>query len=96
MPFKEKSVVRGLAFIVELCGHDACVFGCEVKAETMKIIFRYSTNTKMPKSWDIRKSNIQLNQVFELNELPYGPYPEDALEEINEEVGGKKRHLMRG
>jgi hypothetical protein len=27
------------------------------------------------RSWDIRGSNVRLNQVFELNCLPYGGYP---------------------
>jgi hypothetical protein len=29
------------------------------------------------RSWDIYGSNVRLNQVFELNCLPYGGYPGD-------------------
>jgi hypothetical protein len=31
------------------------------------------------RSRDIRGSNVKLNRVFELNILPYGPYPEGTL-----------------
>lgn len=38
---------------------------------------KYSMKAKMPRSWDIRGSNVRLNRVFEMNGLQYGLYPEE-------------------
>jgi hypothetical protein len=67
MSFKENVLVRSLTFVVDLCGHDAGVFVGELEAVAMKIIEKYPMKTEVAKSWDIRGSNIQLNQVFKLN-----------------------------
>jgi hypothetical protein len=57
----------------------------------VKIVGKYSTKTELPKSWDIRNSNIRLNHVFMMNELPYGPYPEEVSKDADDAAGGKKR-----
>jgi hypothetical protein len=41
----------------------------------VRIVGRYAPRTEGLRSWDIRGSNVRLNQVFELNCLPYGGYP---------------------
>jgi hypothetical protein len=43
----------------------------------VRIVGRYASRTEGLRSWDIRGSNVRLNQVFELNRLPYGGYPRD-------------------
>jgi hypothetical protein len=48
------------------------VFVREVKAETDKIVGKYTLKTETLRSWDIRGSNNRLNRVFELNHLSYG------------------------
>jgi hypothetical protein len=70
-------LVRSLAFVVDLCGRDAAAFVREVEAEAIKIVGKYALKTETLRSWDIRGSNIKLNRVFELNNLPYGPYPKE-------------------
>jgi hypothetical protein len=49
-----------------------------VEAKAVKIVDKYSTKTEMPRSLDIRGSNVRLNRVFEFNDLRYGPYPEEG------------------
>ncbi|KAL5681710.1 hypothetical protein ACJX0J_008095, partial [Zea mays] len=76
--------VRSPVFAVELRGRDAAAFVREVEAEAVKIVLKYAPKTKTLRSWDIRDSNNRLNRVFELNNLPYGPYPEgDSADSIN-------------
>jgi hypothetical protein len=43
--------------------------------------------TGMLRSWDIRGSNVRLNQVFKLNSLPYGPYPEGDSADAGDDRG---------
>jgi hypothetical protein len=43
----------------------------------VRIVGRYVPRTEALRSWDIRRSNVRLNRVFELNRLPYGGYPGD-------------------
>jgi hypothetical protein len=50
-----------------------------VESEVVKIVGKYVLRTEMLRSRDIRGSNVKLNRVFELNILPYGPYPEGTL-----------------
>jgi hypothetical protein len=76
MPTLGNKLVRSLAFVVDLRGHDAATFVPEVESEAVKIVGKYAPKTEMLRSWDIRGSNVRLNRVFKLNKLPYGPYPE--------------------
>jgi hypothetical protein len=69
-------LVRSPAFVVELRGRDATAFVWEVESEAIEIVGKYAPKTKMLRSWDIPGSNIRLNHVFELNKLPYDPYPD--------------------
>jgi hypothetical protein len=45
--------------------------------------------TELIRSWDIRGSNIRLNQIFELNGLWYDPYPEGDSADAGEDRGKK-------
>jgi hypothetical protein len=49
----------------------------EVEDGAVRIVGRYVPRTEALRSWDIRRSNVRLNRVFELNRLPYGGYPGD-------------------
>jgi hypothetical protein len=72
-------MVRRPAFAIDLRGRDAAAFVREVESEVVKIVGKYVLRTEMLRSRDIRGSNVRLNRVFELNILPYGPYPEGTL-----------------
>jgi hypothetical protein len=61
----------------------------EVEAEAVQIVGKYSTKTKLTRSWDIRGSNVRLNRVFELNGLWYGPYPEGGSADAEDDRGKK-------
>lgn len=49
----------------------------------------------MEKSIEIRGSNIHLNRVFELNNLIYGPYPNNGVDD-DVLVKGKGKMVARG
>jgi hypothetical protein len=72
-------MVRSPAFAIDLWGRDATAFVWEVESEAIKIIGKYEPKTEMLRSWDICGSNVRLNWVFELNNLPYNPYLEGGL-----------------
>jgi hypothetical protein len=76
MPTLGGQLVRSPAFAVELRERDAAAFVREVEAKAVKIVGKYASKAETLRSWDIRGSNVRLNRVFELNNLPYGPYPE--------------------
>jgi hypothetical protein len=76
MPILGGQLVRSPAFAVDLRWRDVAAFVCEVEAEAVKIVGKYAPKTVTLRSWDIRGSNVSLNRVFELNNLPYGPYLE--------------------
>lgn len=57
--------------------------------EANQIIGKYAKKLELPKSMDIYGSNIQLNRDFELNCLVYGLYPEDANDDVDENLGTK-------
>jgi hypothetical protein len=76
MPTLGGELVRSPAFAVDLRGRDAAAFVHEVEAEAVKIVDKYAARTEILRSWDIHSSNVRLNRVFELNNLPYGSYPE--------------------
>jgi hypothetical protein len=75
MPTLGGQLVRSPAFVVDLRRRDAAAFVREVEAKAIKIVGKYAPKTETWRSWDIRDSNVRLNHVFELNNLPYGPYP---------------------
>jgi hypothetical protein len=53
----------------------------EAEDGAARIVGRYVPKIEGLQSWDIRGANDRLNQVFELNCLPYGGYPgEDATD----------------
>jgi hypothetical protein len=90
MPTLGGQLVRSPAFAVDLRGRDATAFMHEVEAEAIKIVGKYAPKTETLRSWDIHGSNVRLNRVLELNNLPYGPYPEgysgDTLDLRGKEV----------
>jgi hypothetical protein len=59
----------------------------EVELEAIRIVGKYALKIEMIKSWDIRGSNVRLNHVFELNCLPYGPYPEGDSIDAGDDQG---------
>jgi hypothetical protein len=75
MPTLGGELVQSPAFAVDLRGRDAAAFMHEVEAEAVKIVDKYAPRTETLRSWDIHSSNVRLNRVFELNNLPYGSYP---------------------
>ena len=77
MPFLNNQMVLSPAFTIELCWRDAVAFIREVEAEAVK-----TTLTEMTRSWDIRGSYVRLNRVFKLNNLRYGPYPEQGSADV--------------
>jgi hypothetical protein len=77
IPFLKGQQVLSPSFNIELRGRDAASFVREVEAEAVRIMGKYSMKAEMPRSWDIRGSNVGLNRVFELNGLQYGLYPEE-------------------
>lgn len=62
--------MRSPGFVINLWGQDVVAFVREVESEAFKIVGKYVPKTEMLRSWDIRGSNVRLNQVFELNSLP--------------------------
>jgi hypothetical protein len=78
------------AFRIELRCRDATTFIREVEANDVRIVGKYSTKTEMPRSWDIRGSNVRLNSVFELNGLRYGPYPEEDSADVGDDCRKKE------
>jgi hypothetical protein len=73
--------VRSPAFTLDLRGRDPAAFVREAEDDAARIVGCYVPKTEGLQSWDIRGSNDRLNQVFELNRLPYGGYPgEDAAD----------------
>jgi hypothetical protein len=82
-------MVQSPAFAFELRGQDATVFVREVESEAVKIVGKYSTKIELVRSWDIRGSNVRLNQVFESNGLWYGPYPEGDSADAGDGRGKK-------
>jgi hypothetical protein len=79
MPTLGDKLVRSPAFVVDLHGRDAVTFVLEVESEAVKIVEKYALKTEMLRRWDIHGSKVRLNRVFELNKLPYDPYPERGL-----------------
>jgi hypothetical protein len=77
MPTMGQQLVRSPAFSLDLRGQDLAAFVREVEDGAVRIVGRYAPRTEGLRSWDIRGSNVCLNQVFELNRLPYGGYPGD-------------------
>jgi hypothetical protein len=57
-------MVRSLAFAIDLWEQDATAFVREVESEAIEIVGKYVPKTEMLRSWDIRDSNIRVNQVF--------------------------------
>jgi hypothetical protein len=80
-------MVRSPAFAIDLQGWDATAFVREVESEAIKNVGKYVPKTDMLRSWDIRGSNVRLNQVFELNSLPYGSYPEGDSTDAEDDRG---------
>jgi hypothetical protein len=79
MPSRGGQLVRSPAFTLDLRGRDPAAFVREAEDDAARIVGCYVPKTEGLQSWDIRGSNDRLNQVFELNRLPYGGYPgEDA------------------
>jgi hypothetical protein len=89
MPFLGNQLVQSPTFAIELRGQDVAAFGKEVESEAVKIVGKYSTKIELTKSWDIRGSNVRLNQVFELNVLRYGPYLEGGSADAGDDRGKK-------
>jgi hypothetical protein len=81
MPSRGGMLVRSPAFALDLHGRDPAAFVREAEDGATRIVGRYVPKTEGLRSWDIRGANDRLNQVFELNRLPYGGYPgEDAAD----------------
>jgi hypothetical protein len=87
MPSLGGQRVRSPAFALDLHGRDPAAFVREAEDGAVRIVGRYVPRTQGLRSWDIRESNVRLNQVFELNCLPYGGYPGDDAADRR----GKKR-----
>jgi hypothetical protein len=64
----------------------------EVEAEAVNIVGKYVPKTETLRSWDIRGSNVRSNRVFELNILPYGPYPEGDSGDTADLRGKQVKH----
>jgi hypothetical protein len=78
-------MVLSPAFAIELWGRDVTAFVREVEAEVVKFIGKYLAKTELMRSWEIRGSNVRLNHDFELNDLPYGPYPKEGCTDTGDE-----------
>jgi hypothetical protein len=89
MPTLGQQLVRSTPFALDLRGRDPAAFVREVEDGTVRIVGRYAPRTKSLRSWDIRGSNVPLNQVFELNCLPYGGNPGDDATAVVD-LHGKK------
>jgi hypothetical protein len=87
MPTLGDKLVRSPAFAVDLRGRYAATFVREVESEAVKIVGKYALKTEMLRSSDIHGSNVRLNRVFELNKLPYGPYPEGDSTDASDDRG---------
>jgi hypothetical protein len=93
MPTLGQQLVRSPVFSLDLRGRDPATFVREVEDGAVRIVGRYAPRTESLRSWDIRGSNVRLNQVFELNCLPYGGYPgDDAI--VDADRRGKKLVAM--
>jgi hypothetical protein len=77
MPSLGEQRMRSPAFALDLRGRDPAAFVREVENGATRIVGRYVPRIKGLRSWDIRGSNVRLNQVFKLNCLPYSGYPGD-------------------
>jgi hypothetical protein len=77
MPSLGDQLVRSPAFALDLRGRDPVAFVREAEDGAVRIMGRYVPRTEALWSWDIRRSNVRLNRVFELNRLPYGGYRGD-------------------
>jgi hypothetical protein len=77
MPSHGRMLVRSPAFALDLHGRDPAAFVREVEDGAARIVGRYVPKTEGLRSWDICGTNDRLNQVFELNCLPYGGPGED-------------------
>jgi hypothetical protein len=96
MPTLGDRLVRTPAFVVDLHGRNSAAFVRKVEAETVKIVGKYVPRTETLRSWDIHGSNVQLNRVFELNNLPYGGYPGDDDTDAAVRRGKRRwRRLMK-
>jgi hypothetical protein len=78
MPSLGGQRVRSPTFALDLRGRDPAAFVREVEDGAARIVGRYVPRTEGLQSWDVRGSNVRLNQVFEINCLPYGGYPGDG------------------
>jgi hypothetical protein len=93
MPTLGQQLVRSPVFSLDLRGRDPATFVREVEDGAVRIVGRYAPRTESLRSWDIRGSNVHLNQVFELNCLPYEGYPgDDAIADADRR--GKKLVAM--
>jgi hypothetical protein len=77
MPSLGGQRVRSPAFALDVRGRDPAAVVREAEDGAVCIVGRYVPRTEALWSWDIRRSNVRLNRVFELNHLPYGGYPGD-------------------
>jgi hypothetical protein len=77
MPSLGGQRVRSPAFALDVRGRDPAAVVREAEDGVVRIVGRYVPRTEALWSWDIRRSNVRLNRVFELNHLPYGGYPGD-------------------
>jgi hypothetical protein len=81
MPSLGEQQVQSPAFALDLHGRDPAAFVREAEDGAARIVGHYVPRTEGLRSWDICGSNVRLNQIFELNCLPYGGYPgEDAAD----------------
>jgi hypothetical protein len=77
---------------VDLRDRDVAAFVCEAEAEAVKIVGKYVSKTETLRSWDICGSDVRSNHVFELNNLPYGPYPEGYSDDTADLRGKQVKH----
>jgi hypothetical protein len=81
MPSLGGQRVRSPAFALDVRGRDPAAVVREAEDGAVRIVGRYVPRTEALRSWDIRRSNVRLNRVFELNRLPYDGYPgDDAID----------------
>jgi hypothetical protein len=81
MPSRGGMLLRSPAFALDLHGRDLAAFVREAEDGAARIVGCYVSKTEGLRSWDILGTNDRLNQVFELNHLPFGGYPgEDAAD----------------
>jgi hypothetical protein len=79
MPSLGGQRVRSPAFALDLHGRDPAAFVRETEDGATRIVGHYVPRTKGLRNWDIHGSNDRLNQVFELNCLPYDGYPREDV-----------------